>query len=120
MKAIAYPADVFEIRAEKDGIINGIKALAIGTAGMEMGAGRKKLDDVIDPAAGVLLKKTCGERVEKGDVIAVLYGRNHSEAAEALVRDGFVIGKAEDGTEDHSIEVLLGDEWQCLEIKDEI
>ena len=97
-----------------------VKALAIGTAGMEMGAGRKKLDDVIDPAAGVLLKKTCGEAVRKDDVLAVLYGRERSEAAEALVRDGIVIGEAEDGAADSGIEIFIDDRWELLEIKDEI
>ncbi|MBQ1252551.1 MAG: thymidine phosphorylase [Firmicutes bacterium] len=120
LKAIAYPAHVFEVRAENDGIVKEVKALAIGTAGMEMGAGRKKLDDVIDPAAGVLLKKTCGEAVRKDDVLAVLYGRERSEAAEALVRDGIVIGEAEDGTANSGIEIFIDDRWELLEIKDEI
>ena len=85
-----------------------------------MGAGRKKLDDVIDPAAGVLLKKTCGDTVKKDDVLAVLYGQSCSDVAEALVKDGFVIGDMVETVKDNGIEVLIGDRWELLEITDEI
>lgn len=116
LKAIAYPAEVFKVYAEKDGVVCDINALAVGTAGMEMGAGRKKLEDTIDPAAGVLLKKLVGEPVKKGEELAALYGQNRSETAEALVKDAFVIGETGAVPRKDTIEVLMNDRWEILTI----
>lgn len=40
---------------------------------MILGAGREKKDDKIDMAAGIVLRKKTGERVNKGDALATLY-----------------------------------------------
>lgn len=112
LSAISYPAQVFPVVAEESGVVCDINALAIGTAGMEMGAGRKKLDDVIDPAAGVLLKKAVGDAVVKGDVLAELYGKEYVAAAEKLVRNAFVFGDT--APESEEIEVFMENRWEIL------
>jgi pyrimidine-nucleoside phosphorylase len=38
-----------------------------------LGAGRMKVDDAIDPKAGIMLKKKVGDAVEAGETLAVLY-----------------------------------------------
>jgi pyrimidine-nucleoside phosphorylase len=38
-----------------------------------LGAGRTKVDEAIDPKAGILLKKKIGDAVDVGEVLAVLY-----------------------------------------------
>ena len=45
----------------------------IGRASCELGAGRKKKDDIIDLSAGIMLTKKTGDYVEKGDVIATFH-----------------------------------------------
>jgi pyrimidine-nucleoside phosphorylase len=40
---------------------------------MKLGAGRAAKDDVIDHAAGIMLIKKPGDRVKRGDVVAILY-----------------------------------------------
>lgn len=45
----------------------------IGEAAVILGAGREKKDDKIDMAAGIVLRKKTGERVNKGDALATLY-----------------------------------------------
>lgn len=112
LSAIAYPAKEYPVLAKTDGVICDINALAIGTAGMEMGAGRKKLGDTIDPAAGVLLKKTVGDTVVKGDVLAVLYGKERSEIAEDLVSSGIKLGDVAPHPEE--IEVYMNQRWEIL------
>ena len=45
----------------------------MGLDSMRLGAGREKKDDIIDPAAGIILNKKLGDKVNKGDVLMTLY-----------------------------------------------
>lgn len=63
----------YEVRARERGYITKMNAEAIGIAAMELGAGRRKKDDIIDYTAGITLKKKYGDRVDAGEVLAVLY-----------------------------------------------
>ena len=42
---------------------------------MNLGAGRVKKDDKIDYSAGIILDKTSGDYVKKGDVLCRIYGK---------------------------------------------
>jgi thymidine phosphorylase len=55
------------------GFIARMDAEMMGNAARELGAGRLKKDDALDPAAGFILKKRIGDRVEMGEPIAVLH-----------------------------------------------
>ncbi|WP_352398583.1 thymidine phosphorylase [[Clostridium] aminophilum] len=71
------------IRAEKDGYIGKMDTEGVGIASMMLHAGRKTSDDVIDPSAGIILRKKQGDPVRKGDVTAVMYARDESLFDEA-------------------------------------
>ena len=58
-------------------------AAAIGTAACVLGAGRQTKDDVIDHLSGIILCKKPGDRVECGDVLAVLHTAKANAVAEA-------------------------------------
>ena len=88
--------------------------MEIGLAGMELGAGRKKLGDPIDPAAGVLLKKAVGDPVEQGEVLAVLYGNTAFDAAAERVKNAVRIGGKDEVPVKESIEVFIGEKWEIL------
>jgi pyrimidine-nucleoside phosphorylase len=45
----------------------------VGQASMLLGAGRATAEDAIDPAAGIILRKTVGDAVSAGDVLAELH-----------------------------------------------
>lgn len=62
-----------EVRANRTGYIASMDAAGVGIASAMLGAGRETLDSEIDYAAGIILKKKTGEKVEEGDVLAVLY-----------------------------------------------
>ena len=62
-----------KIKADRDGIIKKIDALAVGKLSVELGAGRKTKEDKIDYSVGIKLNKLVGEEVKKGDVLATLY-----------------------------------------------
>ena len=60
-----------------DGYVESIDALAVGLACLELGAGRVRKEDKVDPAAGLVIEAPVGSRVRAGEPLAVLHG--HSE-----------------------------------------
>ena len=73
-----------ELRAKESGIITGIQARSIGIASQHAGAGREKKEDPIDPTAGILLHRKVGDQVDKGDLLAVVYGASAEKRAKAV------------------------------------
>ncbi|MDD6240395.1 MAG: thymidine phosphorylase [Eubacteriales bacterium] len=61
------------VRSVKEGYISEIDTRQLGLTSVRLGAGREKLGDAIDPAAGIVLSKKLGEKVSKGDVLLTLY-----------------------------------------------
>ena len=55
-----------------------------GAPSLLLGAGRNRIGDPIDYAAGIVLKKKTGERVEKGEEIAVLYAETPEKFQKAV------------------------------------
>jgi len=73
-EAILPRAECVElVRAERSGFVHALKAWAVGQASMILGAGRRTAEDAIDPAAGIVLHRTVGDRVAAGDVLAELH-----------------------------------------------
>ena len=89
-----FTASVYAARA---GIVQAIDAKTIGHSSMLLGAGRETKHSIIDPTAGIILRKKVGETVEQGEVIAELhyntpYAYRLDEAVKA-VQDAYVIDK---------------------------
>ncbi|MEJ2493075.1 MAG: thymidine phosphorylase [Ignavibacteriaceae bacterium] len=63
-----YPKSKFvkKLTADKNGFVEKIDNFQIGMASLELGAGRKKLEDKIDPKAGIIFKIKIGDKVKKG------------------------------------------------------
>ena len=72
---------VYEIKSEQSGFVSQMDAAEIGNAACILGAGRASKDDVIDFAAGIVIKKKVGDEVKIGETLAVLY-TNKKEAVE--------------------------------------
>ena len=66
-------AKEYTIKANKSGVLKDINALAVAKLSESLGSGRKTKDDAIDYNAGVIIKKDIGDKVEVGDVLALLY-----------------------------------------------
>ncbi|MEJ2505057.1 MAG: thymidine phosphorylase, partial [Ignavibacteriaceae bacterium] len=73
-----YPKSKFikKLIADKNGFIEKIDNFQAGMASLELGAGRKKLGDKIDPKAGIVFKIKIGDKLKKGDDIAELHSDN--------------------------------------------
>ena len=81
------------LRANADGVVVGIDAMALGTAAWRLGAGRARKEHPINFGAGVILHKRPGDRVSVGDVLAELRADDAGRipAAFAVAESGFEI-----------------------------
>ena len=82
--------------AKQAGYVESIIADEVGVAAMLLGAGRATKEDQLDFAAGITLEKKVGDKVEAGDVIAVLRS-NKEDMTSALERmdHAYTIGATE-------------------------
>ena len=71
------------ITAERSGTIAAIDAEALGRASGDLGAGRKKKGDPIDPAVGIVFLPDVGDAVEAGQEIGTVHARTEEHAGHA-------------------------------------
>lgn len=76
----------YDVEAWDDGFIYHMNAEGIGSVCVELGAGRQRKDDVIDPSAGVVLYKKTGDIVNKGEIIATLHCSDENMIDSAIAR----------------------------------
>ncbi len=80
------PKFSIEVRSREDGYIAEIDSLELGLANISLGAGREKINDVIDPKAGIKLNQKVGNRIASGDSLAVFYTDREFVLESARVR----------------------------------
>ena len=74
-------------KATSDGMLAFIDCRRVGLAAAALGGGRQKIEDVIDPAVGLVWHKRAGDSVQKGDLLAEIHhrdGRGLARARELL------------------------------------
>ncbi|MCK1975636.1 pyrimidine-nucleoside phosphorylase [Jeotgalicoccus huakuii] len=85
-----------DVVATEPGFIESIDAENVGVAASILGAGRQTKDDEIDLAVGIILKKKVGDKVNKGDVLAVLEANTDGvDDVVQRVQDSYHYGKDE-------------------------
>jgi len=67
---LPQPRTTIEVKAPRSGFITFIDTYQAGMFTVDLGAGRKKSDDVIDYAAGVMFDRKTGDEVRAGETIA--------------------------------------------------
>jgi len=87
------------LQADRSGVVSSIDAELVGRAAVELGAGRSRKEDAVDPAAGLLLLKRIGDPIRAGEPIVELHAANESrlQAGEARFRAAVAIGEAPPG-----------------------
>jgi pyrimidine-nucleoside phosphorylase len=81
------PRTTIEVKAPQSGFITFIDNYQAGMFTVDLGAGRKKADDVIDYAAGVMFDRKTGDEVRAGETIArIQLGSGHRDADELTKR----------------------------------
>jgi pyrimidine-nucleoside phosphorylase len=83
------------VESPASGYVEAISARGIGTASMNLGAGRQRKEDKIDYTAGVMLNKKIGDEVSKGEPLAWLHANDEGKiaAARELLLESYTIGR---------------------------
>lgn len=71
--------------SDVSGYVSRMDTEQVGIAASLLGAGRMTKEDVIDLGAGLVLQKKTGDRVEKGETLAVLYASEQGERMAAAL-----------------------------------
>ena len=84
------------VRAPRSGVVTGLDAARIGRVSMALGAGRDRVEAVIDHGAGILLHVKPGDAVNAGDLLAELRvgGTARLDDARAVMAEAFTIADA--------------------------
>ncbi len=81
--------------SQEEGVVQEVDALKVGLAVLALGGGRRKKGEAIDHGVGVELLKKPGDRVERGEALALVYHRNRGlEEALGLLGEAFRLGES--------------------------
>ncbi len=96
------------IIAVSDGYIRSQDALSFGLAAVELGCGRKKVEDRIDYSSAIILEKKPGDKVSIGETICRVSGETeeHVRAAERILTEGILISEKKPEIKSRIIEVI--------------
>jgi pyrimidine-nucleoside phosphorylase len=81
--ALPVAAVVQDVSAPREGVVTRLKALDVGIAALELGAGRRTKEDSIDHAVGIVCRSKRGDRVAAGHVLAEVHARDEDSASRA-------------------------------------
>lgn len=100
------------VLASDAGYIAGIDAYELGLTAMGMGAGRRTAEDSVDPAVGIELLARRGDRVNRGDPLAIVHHNSAAASAAEQARavcGAFTLSQDRPKPVDLIIEVIDGD-----------
>lgn len=80
-----------EVRSQKAGYLEKVDTRALGRFVMSLGGGRMAVDDKIDHTVGLKVLKRVGDKVEKGESVALLYC-NEKPRFDDEILSAFTIG----------------------------
>jgi pyrimidine-nucleoside phosphorylase len=80
--------------ASRTGTVRQVEPRVIGKVVVQMGGGRQKVDDVVDPSVGFVISVRPGQKVAKGEPLASIYARTEADVvlARAALEQSVVIG----------------------------
>jgi pyrimidine-nucleoside phosphorylase len=83
------------VNAPRGGYVTAIDPYALGVLAIELGAGRTRADQRIDPAAGFELRAHLGEKVERGAPLVTIHAKSPALArrVEQRVLASFTLGR---------------------------
>lgn len=85
-----------DVKSASAGYVTSMDSEKIGVASLVLGGGRSTKEDLIDPAAGVMVHKKVGDKVAAGEPLCTLYYNRGNQVDEsgALVQAGYTINAA--------------------------
>jgi thymidine phosphorylase len=94
-----------EVPAPESGYLETMDVRAVGQAVVQLGGGRTRPDQYIDPAVGLSAVIGVGDRIERGQPLAVVHARNDADAQAAV--DSFLAAISISGTRPEPVPLLL-------------
>ena len=93
----SYPASRYkvDVRADRQGFVTSFDTMAIGVLATELGAGRLRVGELIDPKAGMIFGRKLGDPVAVGDTLAIIFTDRENQLEVAARRLGESIGIGE-------------------------
>ena len=93
--------DVEVVTAPRSGFVTGLEAENVGRAAVALGAGRERLEDVIDHGVGITVVAAPGTEVRSGDAVLQIRHRGGRglEVARTLLRQAVQIGDVAPATQ---------------------
>jgi pyrimidine-nucleoside phosphorylase len=87
-------AEVEVFRSPRDGVIVQVEPRRIGRAILELGGGRRTIEDEIDASVGFVIPAKPGDRVRTGEPLASIFARDRDGVAMALeaLKEAVIIG----------------------------
>jgi thymidine phosphorylase len=81
-------------KAPREGVVAQIEPRRIGRAILELGGGRRTIEDTIDPSVGFVIPAKPGDRVHAGEPLASVFARDRDGIQSGLtaLREAIVIG----------------------------
>ena len=74
------------VLAEKSGWVNSVNAREVGETSVQLGAGREKKGDPIDPAVGIMVYAKIGDAIEAGQTLFEIHANNAGKLLQAKER----------------------------------
>ncbi|CUX16670.1 thymidine phosphorylase [Agrobacterium genomosp. 13] len=90
---------ILPVLAERSGLLASCATRDLGMVVVELGGGRKKPSDTIDPSVGISDIIPLGTKVEKGESIAIVHAASREEAERAVKRVAACYGIADSAPE---------------------
>ncbi|MDE0587372.1 MAG: thymidine phosphorylase [Candidatus Marinimicrobia bacterium] len=96
IKQLHQPKFELIVSAKSSGYVESMDTLNIGWAAVELGCGRRKKDDILDPTAGIEFMAKIGNKVQKGDPLFRCFNSNENKLDSAL---NYLLDSARIGSE---------------------
>lgn len=77
---------IVPVMSSRDGYVSELSAEVIGRASVNLGAGRQKKEDEIDPRVGIIVCKKIGDRVDNNEIIAYVHANSPKKAEDAVLK----------------------------------
>ena len=74
------------IHAPESGCLAHIDTMALGFAGIQLGAGRRKITDTIDYSSGMYIQARIGDSLSRGDDILTVYSNDEASLNQVLAQ----------------------------------
>ena len=84
---LPQPGQFIEVLAPRDGYISAMDGRALGILAMDLGAGRRDRNDVLDLGVGIRVRVIVGQKVHKNESMFTIYAKAGAQVNTALYQD---------------------------------